>query len=549
MTSKRPVVLIVRDGWGLNPDSSMDAHNAIVQANTPVADSLFQNYATTMIGTCGKNVGLPDGVMGNSEVGHQNIGAGRIVPQELMRLNIAAKSGAFKTNPVIAKAFSVGCGKGATHIVGLVSDGRVHSDIAHLFALLDTAPSDANIFIHVITDGRDCSPSAGLGFVEQLEDAIRGTNAKIASVMGRYWAMDRDNRWERVAVAYETMTGIKTSHKLQDETPSVQQSFHASTAVANYYTNPASENQLGDEFVLPTQIVDKEGNPIGLVRDGDAVLFFNYRGDRPRELSKAFVLDDDAWANVPREPFERGNQFRDLYYATMTNYESDLPVSAVAFDKPEPMRNILGEVLAKHNLNQFRCAETEKFPHVTFFFNDYKEEPFNKEVRLLVPSPTDVATYDQKPQMSAEEVCQGVLDQLTNEDCPAAIIVNFANADMVGHTGNLPAIIKAVEVVDACCGKLIDATLAINGALIITADHGNAERTWNVKTDSPDTAHTTFDVPLHVVGCDCQLRDGGTLADIAPTMLQLLEIQKPEEMTGNSLICELLQFAANTHCE
>ncbi len=267
MTSKQPVVLIVRDGWGLNPDASMDASNAIVQANTPIADSLFQDCATTMIGTCGKNVGLPDGVMGNSEVGHQNIGAGRIVTQELMRLNIAAQSGEFKTNPVITKAFSVGCGSNATHIVGLVSDGRVHSDIAHLFALLDAAPSDARIFIHVITDGRDCSPSAGLGFIEQLEDKIRGTNTRIASVMGRYWAMDRDNRWERVAVAYETMTGIQTTHKLQKEAPGVQQSFRASTIVSDYYAHPTSESQLGDEFVLPTQFVDEGVKPIGLVHD------------------------------------------------------------------------------------------------------------------------------------------------------------------------------------------------------------------------------------------------------------------------------------------
>ncbi len=534
--NKKPVVLIIRDGWGLNPDDSMDAHNAIVQASTPVADGLFQYYPTTMIGTCGKSVGLPDGVMGNSEVGHQNIGAGRIVPQELMRLNLAAENGEFKTNPVLAKAFSIGCGEHALHIVGLVSNGRVHSDIAHLFALLDAAPKETSIYIHVITDGRDCSPNSGLGFVDQLEEKIRNTNVKIASVMGRYWAMDRDNRWERVGRAYEAMTGTKTSHTLQDETPSVETELHASTAITKYYANPSSDSQLGDEFVTPTQIVDEEGHPIGLVRDGDAVLFFNYRGDRPRELSRAFVFGDDAWANVPRGPFNRGTKINNLFFVTMTNYETDLPVSAVAFDKPEPMKNILGEVLSENNLRQFRCAETEKFPHVTFFFNDYKEEPFDGEERLLVPSPTDVATYDQKPQMSAEDVCQGVLSQLTGANYPNIIIVNFANADMVGHTGNLEAIIRAVEVVDECCGRIIDTVLAMGGAIVITADHGNAERTWNVETDGPDTAHTTFDVPLHVVGHDCQLRGGGILADIAPTLLQLLGIQKPKEMTGNSLI-------------
>ncbi|MDG1137618.1 MAG: 2,3-bisphosphoglycerate-independent phosphoglycerate mutase, partial [Phycisphaerales bacterium] len=265
--------------------------------------------------------------------------------------------------------------------------------------------------------------------------------------------------------------------------------------------------------------------------------FFNYRGDRPRELSKAFVLDEEAWKNVPRGPFDRGDKINNLFYATMTNYETGLPVTGVAFAKPESMKNILGDVVSKNNLRQFRCAETEKFPHVTFFFNDYKEGPFNGEERLLVPSPTDVATYDQKPEMSANLVCEGVLSQLASNDCPSVLIVNFANADMVGHTGNFNAMVKAVEVVDACCGKIIDATMAIGGSLIITADHGNAERTWNTKTNSPDTAHTIFDVPLHLVGVDCELRENGILADIAPTVLQLLDIPTPKEMTGSSLIC------------
>lgn len=538
MTSKQPpVVLIVRDGWGVNPDSSMDATNAIVQANTPVADSLFQNSATTTIGTCGTQVGLPAGVMGNSEVGHQNIGAGRIVPQELMRLNIAVESGEFKTNEVIKEAFSIGCTGGATHIVGLVSDGKVHSDIEHLFALLDVAPKEATVFVHVITDGRDCSPSAGLGFVEALEDKIRGTNVKIASVIGRYWAMDRDNRWERVALAYEAMTGIATTHELDENTPNIQTSFSASNAVSSYYKSPSEPNRFGDEFIIPTQIVDENNIPVGVVSSGDSVLFFNYRGDRPRELSKAFVFDDAQWAVVPRGPFDRGERLHNLFYATMTNYESGLPVSAVAFNKPEALKNILGDVLSKNNVQQFRCAETEKFPHVTFFFNDYREDPFEGELRVLVPSPTDVATYDLKPQMSAEYVCQEVLDQLKSADCPRVLIVNFANADMVGHTGNFDAIVKAVEVVDECCGRIINATTGLGGSLIITADHGNAERTWNIETNSPDTAHTTFDVPLHVVGVDCGLRKDGILADIAPTILQLLEIKKPDEMTGASLLC------------
>ncbi len=538
-TNQKPVVLIIRDGWGTNPDASMDAHNAIVQANTPVADSLFQHHLSTHIGTCGEKVGLPVGIMGNSEVGHQNIGAGRIVPQELMRLNIAVEQHEFCTNDVIKQALNRGCDGHTTHIVGLVSDGCVHSDIAHLFALIEAAPEESRVCIHVITDGRDCSPSAGLGFIEALQARICDTNIQIATVMGRYWAMDRDSRWERVALAYEAMTGRTTTHPLQKNVPNINTARSADDAVREYYNNPTEPSRSGDEFIVPTRIVDEQGDPIGTVQDGDAIFFFNYRGDRPREISKAFVLDDEDWSNVPRGPFARGPRFVDLYFATMTNYESSLPVSAVAFDKPTPMKNILGHVLAQQGMQQFRCAETEKFPHVTFFFNDYRESPFVGETRLLIPSPTDVSTYDKKPEMSAEEVCNCVLEQLASEECPAVIIVNFANGDMVGHTGILPAIIEAVEVVDACCGQIIHAVHAIGGALIITADHGNAERTWNTETNSPDTAHTTYDVPLHVVGgieTEHELRSDGILADIAPTVLHILGIQKPQEMMGKTLL-------------
>jgi len=524
---KKPAVLVIRDGWGQNPDPSMDEYNAIVQANTPFADSLHKDWPTTLIGTSGLQVGLPEQTMGNSEVGHQNIGAGRIVSQELVRLNGAIEDGLFKTNSVFAKAFERGCNGHTLHIVGLVSDGKVHSDISHLFALLDAAPAECRICIHVITDGRDCSPTTGLGFVEDLEKKIAGTNATIASVMGRFYAMDRDNRWDRVEVAFETMT-----RKSKGVTS-------ATEVIRDYHKNPTQKQMSGDEFVLPTQIVDVHGEPVGLVKDGDAVIFFNYRGDRPRELSRAFVLDDDAWGNVPRSGFNRGVSYNNLYFVTMTNYESGLPVSAIAFDKPEPMKNILGAVIADAGLKQFRCAETEKFPHVTFFFNDYKEEPFLGESRLLVPSPTEVTTYDQKPEMSAEGVCLGVLEQLASDDYPALIVVNFANGDMVGHTGNLPAVIKAIEVVDDCTRRITEATLAMGGSLVITADHGNAERTRNTETGGPDTAHTTYDVPIHVVGDAWRknkLRDGCILADIAPTMLAFLGIDKPVEMSGTSLV-------------
>ncbi len=522
-----PAVLIIRDGWGQNPDTSMDQYNAIVQAHTPFADSLHNDWPTTLIGTSGLRVGLPDQTMGNSEVGHQNIGAGRIVPQELVRLNRAIEQGLFKTNSVFAKAFVRGCNGHTLHIIGLVSDGRVHSDINHLFALLDASPKECNICIHVITDGRDCSPTTGLGFVESVEKKIKGTNAKIASVIGRYYAMDRDNRWDRVALAWKVLTGRATG------------STSAVEVVRDYYNCPTEKNMAGDEFVFPTQIVDEKNEPIGVVHDGDAVIFFNYRGDRPRELSRAFVLDIEAWKNVARGGFDREKRYDDLLYVTMTNYESNLPVSAVAFDKPEPMKNILGAVIETQGLTQFRCAETEKFPHVTFFFNDYREEPFVGESRLLIPSPTDISTYDQKPEMSARSVCDGVLEQLASEDCPALLVVNFANGDMVGHTGNLQAIIEAVEVVDDCTKKITEATLAVGGSLVITADHGNAERTWSVETTSPDTAHTTYDVPLHIVGekwKNNKLRHGGILADIAPTLLTFLDIAKPAEMHGTSLV-------------
>jgi 2,3-bisphosphoglycerate-independent phosphoglycerate mutase len=351
--------------------------------------------------------------------------------------------------------------------------------------------------------------------------------------------MDRDHRWERVAVAYEAMTGRQASHPLEGEMPAVVTSRSAANAITTYYENPTGNNRIGDEFIVPTQIVDENNTPVGLVQEDDAVFFFNYRGDRPRELTKAFVLSDEDWKQVPRAPFVRGSKFNNLFFATMTNYESTLPVSGVAFEKPNAMKNIFGDVVSKNGLKQLRCAETEKFPHVTFFFNDYREHPFDGETRLLVPSPTDVSTYDQKPEMSAKQVCQGVLEAIRGDDCPDVIVVNFANPDMVGHTGNLQAIIKAVETVDSCSGRIIDAVLRLGGSLIVTADHGNAERTWNPETNSPDTAHTTYDVPLHVIGegyKELGLREGGVLADIAPTLLEMLGISIPTEMTGQSLL-------------
>ncbi|MEE2819560.1 MAG: 2,3-bisphosphoglycerate-independent phosphoglycerate mutase [Planctomycetota bacterium] len=544
MADNTPLVLIIRDGWGKAPPdcaAAPDATNGVLHANTPVADSLMETALTTTVKTSGKSVGLPDGIMGNSEVGHQNIGAGRIVPQELMRLSMAAETGLFATNEVIQEVFHRGQDGRTAHIVGLVSDGCIHSDIAHLFALIDAIPAGVQVCIHIITDGRDTSPTSGLAFVTALEKRIQNTNVRIASVMGRFYAMDRDHRWERVALAYEAMTGNQTSHPDTGEN-TIQTATRATSAIESYYENPSTPSQVGDEFITPTVIVGDDGMPIGQVSSGDSLFFFNYRGDRPRELTRAFILNDEEWITVPRTPFTRGNQLQDIYFATMTNYERGLNVHGIAFDKPDPMSNILGEILESHGISQLRCAETEKFPHVTFFFNDYREEPFQGEERELVPSPTDVSTYDLKPEMSAPKVTEKVVEALEDENGPQVIVVNFANGDMVGHTGNFNAVVKSIEVVDEGCGRILEALNKKDGIAIVTADHGNAERTFNVETQSPDTAHTTYDVLLHIVGIDQNayaIRDEGILADIAPTMLEILGIEQPEAMTGQSLLTSI----------
>jgi len=539
-----PVILIIRDGWGENPHPGHDPFNAVKRANTPVDDALRRDWPWTLIRTCGEDVGLPTGVMGNSEVGHQNIGAGRIVDQELMRITRAIREGGFFENPALKAAFAHAVRNGSNlHIMGLVSDGRVHSDLEHLFALIDMAKREAfpakRLFIHAFTDGRDTGPRTGLGFIERLEAKLKEAGVgRIASVIGRYYAMDRDHRWERVEQAYSCLTN-RAGRDRSSSTAIACTSSSASGAIKSYYEHPTDESRRGDEFIPPAQIVDSNGTPLPRVSDGDAVIFFNFRGDRPREIVKAFVLDDDAWRNVKGDGFDRGRKLENLFFCGMTMYEEGLPMTAVAFHKPPKMKNILGEVVSKAGLAQFRCAETEKFPHVTFFFNDYREEPFEGEHRLLLPSPKDVSTYDQKPQMSAPEVCAGVIERLRSSNCEALLVVNFANADMVGHTGSLAAATRAVEMVDECTGRIIDAALARGGSLIITADHGNAEQMWDPATDSPHTAHTTYDVPLYVVSESARgarLRAGGRLADVAPTVLHLMGIEPPREMTGRSLI-------------
>lgn len=523
---RKPVVLIVRDGWGENPNRDADASNAIVQADTPVSDRLMNDYPSTLIKTSGEDVGLPVGVMGNSEVGHQNIGAGRIVDQEVMRITRAIRSRAFFTNPTITAAVNHAKANGGTlHVLGLMSDGRVHSDIEHAYAFIQVA-KDAGLgrdglAIHAITDGRDTSPTSGIDFVGRVEKKCEEVGAgHVASVIGRFFAMDRDFRWDRVQKAYDLLT--KGSDRKADS---------ATRAIQDYYDNPTTSSVTGDEFVEPTTI-----HP-SLVKSGDAFIFMNYRGDRPRELTKAFVYDDAAWSAIQGGGFDRGKKIDNLYFATMAGYETGLPVNVI-FEKPAKMPNILGEYISKLGLHQFRCAETEKYPHVTFFFNDYRDDPFSEEVRGMAQSPRDVSTYDQKPEMSAEDVAAKTLGEIAKGESDL-IVVNFANGDMVGHTGVLAAAVSAVETVDACVGKIVEATLAKGGSLVVTADHGNCEQMIDPVTGGPHTAHTTFDVPLIVVEPDLDgktLRDGGRLADVAPTLLKLMGLEKPAEMTGESLI-------------
>ena len=553
--TRPPVVLLIRDGWGRNPNPKQDECNAIKLAGTPVADDLEARWPHTLIQTSGEEVGLPPQTMGNSEVGHQNIGAGRIVDQEIIRITRSIREGSFQKNPALRQAFAHAFLRGSRlHLLGLVSDGQVHSDLDHLLALIDLAahlnfPAH-RLFIHAITDGRDTGPQTGLGYLRSVEECLkdrgdRGNRGvgRIASVTGRYYALDRDHRWQRVARAYQCITGIETQHPLLAEEGGVLETARsAEEAIQRYYDHPADTSRIGDEFIPPTQIIAPEdGKPLGTINDEDSVIFFNFRGDRPREITKAFMLDDQAWDSVNKGGFDRGRRLRDLYFCTMTSYEQGLPVSAIAFEKPPKMKNILGQVVSDSGLRQFRCAETEKFPHITFFFNDYLEQPFEGESRLLVPSPRDVTTYDQKPEMSAFEVCQGVLARLGSDDCEPLIVVNFANPDMVGHTGKLEAVIRGVETVDECVGRIVEATLARNGSLIVTADHGNAEQMWDEPNECPHTAHTMYDVPLIVIGNamrEVELRSGGRLSDIAPTLLAMMGLEQPEEMTGRSLIAD-----------
>jgi 2,3-bisphosphoglycerate-independent phosphoglycerate mutase len=523
-SARKPVLLVIRDGWGKNPDPSQDKTNAVVLAHKPCDDRLHAEFPSTLVRASGLDVGLPDGVMGNSEVGHENIGAGRIVDQELVRINKLFSENKLAANSVWRGAVERVKSRGSClHLMGIVSDAGVHGMLEHLYGILKQAKADGitQVFIHAFTDGRDTPPHSGLGYVKQVEAQCRAIGVgRIATVCGRFWAMDRDNRWDRVSKAYFMLTG----QKAEATAPS------AEAAVQAYYDKPLDDSRKGDEFVLPTWVVGADGKPVASIRDGDAVVFYNYRGDRPREITKAFVIDGF-------KDFERGPKL-DLFYATMTEYESGLPVQVI-LPKPEKLKNILGQVVSDAGIRQFRCAETEKNPHVTFFFNNYRKDPFPGEDRACPPSPK-VPTYDLQPEMSAAEVTRLAKEAIVTGKY-GLIVVNYANPDMVGHTGSLPAAIKAVEATDRGVGELLEALAQKHGSALICADHGNAEQMWDPTVNGPHTAHTLNLVEVFVVGegfakGKTQLRTGGRLADLAPTILRLMGLPKPAEMTGESLV-------------
>ena len=548
--ARRPLLLIVRDGWGHNPDPRWNHANAVHLAKTPVDARLTATYPHVLIHTSGEDVGLPAGVMGNSEVGHQNIGAGRVVDQEVMRITRAIREGTFFDNASLCGAVEWARKTGGRlHVMGLCSSAGVHSMLEHAQAILELAgrrglgvdgpdgSASTRVLFHAFADGRDTPPTSGIDFIRQIEAHMREIGVgRVATVIGRYYAMDRDNRWDRVETAYRLLTEARGGRAATAE-----------AAFQSYYDHPTEPSRRGDEFIEATVV----GEPCP-IRAGDAVIFINFRGDRPRELVKAFVYDEFPFAERSKSPqvekshldsgqvargFDRGPKIDNLYFCTLSQYERGLPVE-VAFPKPDGQINILGAHVASLGLRQFRCAETEKYPHVTFFFNDYRDEPFEGEDRRIVPSPRDVSTYDQKPAMSAFEVTDEMLRRIAG-DRYDLFVLNYANGDMVGHTGNLQAAIEAVEVVDGCVGRVVDAVVERGGAAVITADHGNCEQMIHPDTGGPHTAHTTYDVDLIVAGGGLEgarLREGGRLADIAPTLLALGGIEQPVEMTGESLI-------------
>ncbi|MBA2678851.1 MAG: 2,3-bisphosphoglycerate-independent phosphoglycerate mutase [Ktedonobacteraceae bacterium] len=516
----RPFVLIIMDGWGINPRTE---GNAIALAHTPNIDRIGREWPSTAVRTSGEAVGLPEGQMGNSEVGHQNIGAGKRVLQDYTRVSESIKDGTFFNNPAFLKAVEhVKKNQSQLHICGLLGDGGVHAHESHLEALLRLAATHdiERVYIHAFTDGRDASPTGGTDFMQKLEfraKEIGGAHpAKVATVSGRYYAMDRDNRWERTGMTYFAMTRGEG-----------QQASSALAAIQQSY-----EKKITDEFILPTVIME-DGSPVATVKAGDAVIHYNFRPDRARQLTKAFVLQE-----LPPQAegkFERGPRLADLVYIMMTQYEEGLDAE-VAY-RADEVEMPLARVISDQGLTQFHTAETEKYAHVTFFINGRREVPFKGEDRILIPSPK-VATYDLQPEMSAAGITETAVEQIRSGKYDF-VIMNYANADMVGHTGVLEATIRAVETVDAGVDRVVEATLALGGALLITADHGNAEQLIEYDSGKPFTSHTTYPVPLYLVApkfAQAHLRNDGMLADVSPTVLQVMGIPQPKDMQGSSLI-------------
>ena len=504
----KPLVLIILDGWGISqdPDSNAQEH-----ADIPFYRSLINEYPHTALECSGEAVGLPDGTMGNSEVGHLNLGAGRTVYQDYARINKAIQDGSFMENEAFNHAMNTAVNNGsALHLLGLVSDSGVHSHIDHLYSLIKLAISKGveKIFVHAFMDGRDTAPTSGINYIQDLESFLTNKpSARIASVTGRYWAMDRDNRWERIEQTYRALVNGNGEKVLS-----------AVEAVEKSYAKDET-----DEFIKPSLICNNNG-PVGLIRDGDSVIFFNFRADRAREITKALAVKEF-------DGFKRSQPPSLGSFVTMTMYEEDFTFP-IAFS-PLKLTGILGEVLSRENMKQLRIAETEKYAHVTYFFNGGEEEPFKGEDRCLIPSPKDVPTYDLKPEMSAYQVRDEILKRL-DRDKYDFILLNFANPDMVGHTGIMEATVKACETIDKCLRSIVTKVQSMGGTVIITSDHGNCDQM--IDTEGLHTAHTTNPVPFILLKKGLKLRDKGILADVSPTVLDLLNIDKPEEMTGESLI-------------
>ncbi|MCS6917936.1 MAG: 2,3-bisphosphoglycerate-independent phosphoglycerate mutase [Chitinophagales bacterium] len=502
------VALIILDGWGHGRHPASDA---IYQAQVPFIKSLYSRYPHTELITCGEAVGLPEGQMGNSEVGHLNIGAGRVVYQELVRINRAIRDGSLERNLVLQDLFAYCMNeKKPLHLMGLVSDGGVHSHLSHLLAIVRFAhrAGVSPVFIHAFTDGRDTDPRSGVAFLKQVQEAIAGTSAVVASVVGRYYAMDRDNRWQRTRLAYDLLVhGL--GEKARDPVTAIQQSY---------------ARDVTDEFIEPVVIVDGQDKPLATLQPGDAVLCFNFRTDRCRQITRVLTQHDLPEWNMQRLP---------LRFVTMTQYDPTF-VNVSFLLSGQDLTNTLGQVISEQDGRQLRIAETEKYPHVTYFFNGGREEPFAGEDRILVPSPR-VATYDLKPEMSAPEVTDSLLSYLDNHN-PHFICLNFANADMVGHTGNMQAVIQAVEAVDRCVARLMDVLTGMGYRILLTADHGNADYMIN-EDGTPNTAHTLNPVPLFLLNgpASARLRPG-KLADLAPTVLSLMQLPQPPEMDGEILL-------------